>query len=144
MSAAVLRLREWCVSVPRPLPIYHMLSRRRRRRRRECVSKLHQNFSLQKHKRLLFLSHLQMSHQLALKQCDRWSDGFFVRHPEAVVAPLGDEAALKCVLRFPAERLRWRKDGRLLPPPNATADAAAAAQHAHPHAHAHAHPHQGP
>ncbi|GLH11711.1 Protein of unknown function, partial [Gryllus bimaculatus] len=73
-----------------------------------------------------------------------WSDGFFVRHPEAVVAPLGDEAALKCVLRFPAERLRWRKDGRLLPPPNATADAAAAAQHAHPHAHAHAHPHQGP
>lgn len=41
-------------------------------------------------------------------------DGFFMRHPDSTVAPLGDEVALKCVLRFAAERILWRKDGVVL------------------------------
>ncbi|XP_039293239.1 interference hedgehog [Nilaparvata lugens] len=39
---------------------------------------------------------------------------WFVRSPEPIVAPPGDEVNFECSLNVPAERVRWRHAGRLL------------------------------
>ncbi|XP_021913765.1 interference hedgehog-like isoform X2 [Zootermopsis nevadensis] len=39
---------------------------------------------------------------------------WFVRSPEPIVAPPGDEVVFECSLNVPAEQVRWRHDGRFL------------------------------
>ncbi|KAL1138634.1 hypothetical protein AAG570_008697, partial [Ranatra chinensis] len=38
----------------------------------------------------------------------------FVRSPEPIVVPLGDEVVFECTLNIPAERVRWRHNGAYL------------------------------
>jgi hypothetical protein len=46
---------------------------------------------------------------------------WFVRSPEPIVVPLGDDVVFECSLNIPAERVRWRHNGNYLshehPPP---------------------------
>lgn len=39
---------------------------------------------------------------------------WFVRSPEPIVAPPGDEVVFECSLNIPAEQVRWRHDGQFL------------------------------
>ncbi|XP_069684363.1 interference hedgehog-like [Periplaneta americana] len=39
---------------------------------------------------------------------------WFVRSPEPIVAPLGDEVLFECSLNVPAEQVRWRHNGRFM------------------------------
>ncbi|RZF47790.1 hypothetical protein LSTR_LSTR006054 [Laodelphax striatellus] len=52
---------------------------------------------------------------------------WFVRSPEPIVAPPGDEVNFECSLNVPAERVRWRHAGRLLNTSTATNNASSAA-----------------
>lgn len=39
----------------------------------------------------------------------------FVKNPEPIVAPLGDEVEFDCSLDVRADHLRWKHNGRILP-----------------------------